>query len=556
MPNQVKYATSTPNHSLHKGEVAIGVNSVGMGPTSSTGWYNGHTPSSGNYIIFQTHTSGDPNIWVTNTSSELYQVVTTLGGGANDITSIGVALSWIASQEDLLAINSSLPNIVTDDLRFYWDAKLISSYSTEGVDWYDLSGKNNTGELQNGPTFNPNGYFEFDGVDDRTYQSSPDLELTNNACTLEILIKQTGTSNGYYRFFTQSGGSSGFGTYPLGIRGNDGFIVSYLGDTGNWAAGRPTYPDGTRALMGANAQWLHLCVVADLDISGETNRWIYLNGRVVESLTQTWNGTLPNGAGALYAASNPVGGVASMKIYNKALSQSEVNQNYHQSSIVTDGLIAAYDAGNLVSYDNSDSTTAYSLTGSITSTVDNGVDFSSENGGSWDFDGTNDYIQIMADGMGTFDNEEYSVDVWFNVDSLSGYNVLFSYDFSSHSPPYYAIHLRTEANGQILWGYNDISTTSWVGMSSPTGIITAGEWNHVCVTYTGGLQKMWINGELQNQRYYTGPTTFSNQEVWIGRGNWGSSYTNGKIPLLKYYNRVLTESEVKQNFNAVSSRFI
>ena len=297
MPNQVKHATSTPNNSLHKGEVAIGVNSVGMGPTSSTGWYNGHTPSSGNYIIFQTPTSGDPNIWITNTPSELYQVVTTLGGGANDVTSIGVALSWIASQEDLLAINSSLPNIVTDDLRFYWDAKLISSYSTEGVDWYDLSGKNNTGLIQNGPEFNPNGYFEFDGVDDRTYQSSPDLELTNNACTLEILIKQTGTSSGYYRFFTQSGGSSGFGTYPLGIRGSDGFLVTYLGDTGNWAAGRPNYPDGTRALKGVNAQWLHLCVVADLDISGETNRWVYLNGSVVESRTQTWNGTLPNGAG-------------------------------------------------------------------------------------------------------------------------------------------------------------------------------------------------------------------------------------------------------------------
>ena len=346
MPNPLIYASTTPNHSLHKGGVAVGVNSVEYNP--SDGWINGAIPTDWDYVIYKTTSGANPNIFAPANEQEFYNFVLMQGGSASDTTSVGAALAWIATQSDLLALHSSLPNMVTDDLRFYWDAKLISSYSTEGVDWYDLSGKNNNGELQNGPTFNSNGYFEFDGVDDRTYQSSPDLELTNNACTLEILIKQTGTSSGYYRFFTQSGGSSGFGTYPLGIRGSDGFLVTYLGDTGNWAAGRPNYPDGTRALKGVNAKWLHLCVVADLDITGATNRWVYLNGRKVNWRTQTWNGTLPNGAGALYAAANPMGGVASMKIYNKALSQSEVNQNYYQAPIVTDGLIFAVDAGNLV----------------------------------------------------------------------------------------------------------------------------------------------------------------------------------------------------------------
>ena len=53
MPNQVKYSTTTPNNSLRKGNVAIGVNNVDMGPTNSTGWYNGITPSPGNYIIYK-----------------------------------------------------------------------------------------------------------------------------------------------------------------------------------------------------------------------------------------------------------------------------------------------------------------------------------------------------------------------------------------------------------------------------------------------------------------------------------------------------------------------
>ena len=548
MPNQVKHATSTPNHSLHKGEVAIGVNSVGMGPTSSTGWYNGHTPSSGNYIIFQTHTSGDPNIWVTNTPSELYQVVTTLGGGANDITSIGVALSWIASQEDLLAINSSLPNIVTDDLRFYWDAKLISSYSTEGVDWYDLSGKNNTGELQNGPSFNPNGYFEFDGVDDRTYQSSPDLELTNNACTLEILIKQTGTSSGYYRFFTQSGGSSGFGTYPLGIRGSDGFLVTYLGDTGNWAAGRPNYPDGTRALKGVNAKWLHLCVVADLDITGATNRWVYLNGRKVNWRTQTWNGTLPNGAGALYAAANPMGGVASMKIYNKALSQSEVNQNYYQAPIVTDGLIRALDFSNLVSYE-SGSSSGYDLTGNDTFDLINDPIYTSDFGGGLICDATDDFI-VLGDVTAT---DYVSAECWFRNDiNDSSENIIFNKESSWEVK---------EQNGILQWALL-ASNRSWF-WSNANVSVGEGEMCHIVLTYDGNYVKFYFNGvETVSYTYPSGGVLASQTSCYPKLNSRGctrtspSSLGNKSYFQFRIYDRALTNDEVSQNFQAQSSRFI
>ena len=109
-------------------------------------------------------------------------------------------------------------------------------------------------------------------------------------------------------------------------------MVSYLRTSGggsNWYCGVPRYPDGTAALDGNNPKWLHLCVVADLNIDGETNRWIYLNGILIMTKTQPLIGTLLNGTGNLYPSYNANGGVGSLQIYNKALSSEEVQQNYN-----------------------------------------------------------------------------------------------------------------------------------------------------------------------------------------------------------------------------------
>ena len=64
---------------------------------------------------------------------------------------------------------------------------------------------------------------------------------------------------------------------------------------------------------------------------------------------------------------------------------------YRGPNIVTDGLVFAVDAGSTRSYPGS-GTTATSLVGSILGTLNNGVGFSTANGGTWTFDGTDDKI--------------------------------------------------------------------------------------------------------------------------------------------------------------------
>ena len=67
MPNTIKYSTTTPPNALRKGNVALGVNDVNYGPTTTTGWYNGVDPASGKYVIYKTAATGDPDVFAPQT---------------------------------------------------------------------------------------------------------------------------------------------------------------------------------------------------------------------------------------------------------------------------------------------------------------------------------------------------------------------------------------------------------------------------------------------------------------------------------------------------------
>ena len=61
------------------------------------------------------------------------------------------------------------PHIVTDGLVLSLDAGSERSYPGTGTTWYDLSGQNAHAEAVNMPTWNSNGYFEFDGTNDELH---------------------------------------------------------------------------------------------------------------------------------------------------------------------------------------------------------------------------------------------------------------------------------------------------------------------------------------------------------------------------------------------------
>ena len=113
------------------------------------------------------------------------------------------------------------PNIVTDNLKLFYDAANPKSYPGSGTTWYDLSGNDNHGTLLNGPSFSSDkgGCFTLDGTNDRisfnaTYTRTICFwgRLSSGFPDLAALVAKSATGDGSLRVRTTNDGS--FNTNP------------------------------------------------------------------------------------------------------------------------------------------------------------------------------------------------------------------------------------------------------------------------------------------------------------------------------------------------------
>lgn len=568
MSSPVKYVTSTPSGSIVNGNVALGINSIDYGPSSTTGWYPGINPPAGKYVIYETNVSGIPNIYIPNNTTELIAFVVSRGGtAANE----AAALQWIAGQSNLFIISYDYPNIVTNGLTFLLDAKSVESYPTTGSIWRDLSGQNRSGSLTNGPIFNSRGYFNFDGTDD--YVAIPnELALTlngNPGASLEmvLLLKKRDNSSG------QSGLTqlSGFNN----TNGNLYFYANFGDGTGGlfldvFRNSRVTIPTSSLSSKTVNPlQWHQL----NITTTPGANGWkVYWNGELKYSDTglsqvfvssSTYTPSFSSSIGDLtFGKSSGTrelsGSIASYKLYPRTLSQSEILQNYYGGSIVTDGLVFATDASNLISYE-SGSLTTYSLTGSFSGSLTNGTSYSSNNGGIFVFDGTNDYINVSTPQLLNPGTGSMTVESWFRTNQNATYNglieargtSLYGFLFISDYP----------SAGKLSLFVNDNVTVSQNSYATTNNPITSSVWNHAVATLNKSTNQVifYVNGTQAGTPLSLTETGSidpgSGYVYWIG-GDKGGSEMNGNIAITRQYNRVLSAQEVAQNFTAQQNRFI
>ena len=91
--------------------------------------------------------------------------------------------------------------------------------------------------------------------------------------------------------------------------------------------------------------------------------------------------------------------------------------------------------------------------------------------------------------------------------------------------------------------------------------IQANVWFLVTASYNNGLKRFYINGVLLGTQTVTGGFTTNANGMSIGAyGGFTAStgrsyYYSGDIATMKFYNRVLTDAEVSQNYQATKSRF-
>jgi hypothetical protein len=215
--------------------------------------------------------------------------------------------------------------------------------------------------------------------------------------------------------------------------------------------------------------------------------------------------------------------------------------NYNPRT-VTDGLVLALDAGNTKSYPGS-GTTWTDLSGrGNTGTLTNGPTYSSSNGGSLIFDGTNDYSTTGTSGF-SFGSSAGTLSAWAKTNTLSNIGWIVSYGSPNASQSRFIGIFNTT---YYFGGYGNDITASGVPLNT---------WFNMVGVYDGTNASMYINGVLvSGPTAKTWNTVASNSQV--GRQTNGGEYWNGNVAQVQIYNRALTAQEISQNYNALKSRYI
>ena len=225
---------------------------------------------------------------------------------------------------------------------------------------------------------------------------------------------------------------------------------------------------------------------------------------------------------------------------------------YRDPSITTHGLSILIDAGNDKSYPNT-GIQALDIAGK-NSVVINGVTYTDNNYGSFNFDGTDDYIDFGSDIIVSSDEQGWTAEYWFRTTSstkLQHFNSAENDEFNANWLAILNQKLAVWNRNPGYWKYGStlIQNNVW--------------YQAVFVCDEGGINyRFYINGEREGGNHVDNEWNpiYSSFEIrYVGRYEYNNSYSRyfiGEIPIVKIYNRSLSDSEVLKNYEANKSRFL
>jgi hypothetical protein len=273
-------------------------------------------------------------------------------------------------------------------------------------------------------------------------------------------------------------------------------VIHYFSGKSILVAGNPTAGKYFQFPQLNLNQWSNLVMTRD----ASNNMSIYLNGIGSTSNTQSYSNILQMNQIGRYSAFTNVynvkGSIGEVKIYNRALSASEVLQNYNASkkrylpeeNIIKNGLVLNIDSANYLSYVGT-LNTAYDLSGfGNTATLVNGTGFTGTNGGAFLFDATDDYIS-----MGTASSvkpTQLTLACFFKINAINAPNVIVGKQgngVNNGSASYALVVQNGKLNFRIESG--GIQDASYTFSNTST-------YNYAVGTYDGSTMKLYLNGAL------------------------------------------------------------
>jgi hypothetical protein len=180
-------------------------------------------------------------------------------------------------------------------------------------------------------------------------------------------------------------------------------------------------------------------------------------------------------------------------------------------------------------------------------TTVNSPTYSSANGGSLSFDGSNDYVTFSSTSLNLY---PITLSFWatpsgdvinkYVASSVNGYRVSFG-------------------TGGISGYYFKSGSDYTLNYDNSYGSGTLGVFSYGTMTVDATGVKFYVNGQLVGSNSWTGtagpPTTAEQLKLGLYSGPGANFYRTGNIPQVSIYNRALTAAQIQQNFNALRSRY-
>lgn len=418
------------------------------------------------------------------------------------------------------------------------------------VGWYPFSGNandysdyNNNGTV-NGATLtsdrfgNPNSAYSFDGISNNILIHSDTNIVPFNKTNYTVSLWCNYSGNGVLmQIFTGTNGTN-ISNYDLSVNNGKIGFVNY-----------PFYQVGTNSSTNISTNtWVHLLVSYD-QVKDTVSIYQNTNLLFKAPLSNTPPkaglisiGAIINNQGAFK------GSIDDIRIYNRALNQSEILALYNENScsnytsrvvlpdyVNSNGLIAYYPFNN--------DTKDYS--GNNLDGINNGATPTTDRFGvankAYYFDGVSNGILVNNNSNFSF-TTNMSITAWVNLQKIQTNPIVSKW--SSQGGYSYVLEAQSDSTVWFFVNSGGVSNTLKGKMK-----LKPNQNYLVTSTYNGSNFKLYINGILDNTMAYSNPIVTGTSDIEIGKRNNISAFYKGSIDEVKIYNRALTQQEITNIFS-------
>ena len=466
---------------------------------------------------------------------------------------------------------SNIPQ--NSNLKAWYKLDASEVYNSSTTEW-SIDNNQNPSAYPSSLNFNGSSdYIDCGDSDDFSFGDT----TTDSPFSLSAWVNMTDATK--FRILNKAQGTSAGNTKEyLFSTGGDDKIIFYLYQD-NISTTRIGQKYNGAALTSYEGQWIHL--VGTYDGSSSANGIkIYLNGiqvadtPVTGTYTAMQNTNEPFLIGKL-TSDYANGKISNAKIFNTALSQSDVTSLYNNGTPLSDmssftSLVSWYKLNNTTTgiqdskrSNNGTNNGATEYPGFVNTLVGDSLGMSQANLVQSDlsftssyspyalnFDGANDYIQIPYNANLTPQNGNFTISAWINTDNLSGWHPIWCTQNLSSGTSVTALHtygnkVRATVGGSTN---NPSYGGSWALFLDSTQSLTTSTWYHIAVTFNmSGNAQIYINGSADNSGPIENPqTSWNTGDRFIGDGE---GFWDGKISNISIWNTALTSAQVTEIYN-------